>query len=308
MKKLPLLATAATLACLTASLHAATVYRINSGAGSGQYWNQAANWNDSGNPAASGKDYVVANGQNLRASGEFAGDSLTFTNGGSLGIFNAVTVDNLSMTGSGNNYIVHNALTISLSNKSGGTSSFDISSDSLTFNTGAVSNRTLTINQAISGTAKLISRVGYKFNSTKTDNTNKTVFASASNTWSGDIELQNGTFDFTHGISAQTLTLNGDASEIGGLSEGYSTARFFINDGESYTFTSITTGTHSLDLGTYSVDDLNSWLSGNGESDKALFEAVGGASGLIIVAVPEPSSAALLGLGGLALILRRRRK
>jgi hypothetical protein len=33
----------------------------------------------------------------------------------------------------------------------------------------------------------------------------------------------------------------------------------------------------------------------------------GGTSGLIVNPVPEPSSAALLGLGGLALILRRRK-
>ncbi len=68
--------------------------------------------------------------------------------------------------------------------------------------------------------------------------------------------------------------------------------------------------------GTTGVVDGNTWNTVSGSTSTALSNTLGNPAGNIVVtpltamslnAIPEPSSAALLGLGGLTSILRRRK-
>jgi len=89
-------------------------------------------------------------------------------------------------------------------------------------------------------------------------------------------------------------------------------------DLDTFTFTDLSGPGSRIGVGTYTLFDANSLALGNslgstvftesllGYATATLFES-GGDIFLSVTAVPEPSSTALLGLGGLALMLRRKR-
>ena len=89
-------------------------------------------------------------------------------------------------------------------------------------------------------------------------------------------------------------------------------------DLDAFTFTDLSGPGSRIGVGTYTLFDANSLALGNslgstvftesllGYATATLFES-GGDIFLSVTAVPEPSSTALLGLGGLALMLRRKR-
>ena len=89
-------------------------------------------------------------------------------------------------------------------------------------------------------------------------------------------------------------------------------------DLDAFTFTDLSGPGSRIGVGTYTLFDADSLALGNslgstvftesllGYATATLFES-GGDIFLSVTAVPEPSSTALLGLGGLALMLRRKR-
>jgi len=89
-------------------------------------------------------------------------------------------------------------------------------------------------------------------------------------------------------------------------------------DLDTFTFTDLSGPGSRIGVGTYTLFDADSLALGNslgstvftesllGYATATLFES-GGDIFLSVTAVPEPSSTALLGLGGLALMLRRKR-
>lgn len=97
-------------------------------------------------------------------------------------------------------------------------------------------------------------------------------------------------------FSGLTTSINNNIAVNGGIAVNYNTASNHTN-GTIITFDNVATGTFQDEFGT---DRLNAiQLTSDGGNPVSQY--------VVITTIPEPSSTALLGLGGLALILRRRK-
>jgi hypothetical protein len=94
-----------------------------------------------------------------------------------------------------------------------------------------------------------------------------------------------GSTNFAGYVAADSVTVGGISETFTLDHNGSTDSNFWAANGATYLFTS----------DTLTITDTSTDLN------------VGGISAIQITTVPEPSSTALLGLGGLALILRRRR-
>lgn len=163
-----------------------------------------------------------------------------------------------------------------------------------------------------------------------TDNNSLAAFASSNNYGTGFFngaantgdagfdDLVGGQFWNNGGPSTATLTLNVEIGKVyqfqyiimDGRGPGNYTGRTAVlgdgdgdasNDSAAVSRTNGTTGNGNSITGTFTADAITQDITLTG-SDVGLTGYV-----LRVTPVPEPSSTALLGLGGLALILRRRR-
>lgn len=139
---------------------------------------------------------------------------------------------------------------------------------------------------------------------------------------SADRTLMNGYTSFNSG-DAGTITLSGISSDFTGAVGGYTVVVYFESDNNARE-ASITLGATTIngrDASTFS-GTYNEATGVGVDSNYAVFSGLTansvnididstpgrmGITGIALYATPEPSSTALLGLGGLALILRRRK-
>ncbi len=115
------------------------------------------------------------------------------------------------------------------------------------------------------------------------------------------------TLRFVGGTSNWVINDGGGGGEFG-AGQGFS-----ANTSLTFTFTYEGSNDYSYTFGSGSGDNFTATNTISGVDGIKLFtfsQGSGenfGANNLVVTAVPEPSSAALLGLGGLALIMRRRK-
>ena len=169
-----------------------------------------------------------------------------------------------------------------------------------------------TIDGSISYTVTNVTDVGSNGLQTSTNDANTAVF-----TFVGgpvDLTITNNDndisviFDDIIGGPGATNTFAADAGQWT-FDQGTATTSVptFTNVDGTFTFNSIAAGFEgpSQDWGTLTISGITelTWTS----SDDSNFESFSFAAVTAGTAVPEPSSSALLGLGGLALLARRRR-
>ena len=158
------------------------------------------------------------------------------------------------------------------------------------------------------------------------------VGATGSITGSGFFDLDRGTFTFENGADVSTTQWEQKGTNI--FSYNLGASGFQTLTPGTFRFgggATIANATYNVDMASYTgglgIITLMDFGSDAGSMDNATFQGAGGlnvlnnggytanlqwndtteAIELNITAVPEPSSAALLGLGGVALILRRRK-
>lgn len=260
---------------------AATVAWDNGG--TGQSWQTAGNWNPDGRPAT-GDDVTIATGDAVTLNPGFGGDHLIINGGGS------VTVSNGSSLRQSNSF---------------GEETF-------------IDNGTLNLNDASYGL----------------DNGGALTILANSTNFSGVINLVNSSIvtggeiwlgSNTASSTNQTATINLTNSTIdsnGGVGIWF----WDTNATDNNISININGGNSSIEsrigrrLSGVASDNAVSWetlwnegsLKFNGAnsgvfSDHFTTTGTVGTAGYTLNSIPEPSSTALLGLGGLALILRRRK-
>ncbi len=192
--------------------------------------------------------------------------------------------------------------------QSNGTTTTIKSTGSMTFNN--VDWETI-IQQNAAGTSTMTVETGGLLNFTATAGNGTRFFVGNAN-GTGVLNLNGGTFtgsnltEFIIGRQGATGTFNINAgtANVGHLdvdSDGTST----VNFGENSTGALTVTGWTVSDFETLWNDGKLTYNGAQTGNFSDHFQVSG--STLSAVAVPEPSSTALLGLGGLALILRRRK-
>ncbi len=127
-------------------------------------------------------------------------------------------------------------------------------------------------------------------------------------TGSADLIIQGtGTAIFTDDVSTFSGSLLGTSGVILDFDESYSFAslnldassQLLLDDDVNLVFQGVTFGATSLDAGVYTFAELN--------EDFDAFLVDGGSGTVTVGVIPEPASLALLGLGGLCMLGRRRR-
>ena len=122
-------------------------------------------------------------------------------------------------------------------------------------------------------------------------------------------------------VAGETYTLTVDVGQVHAFSDGEARIWLFGSTGGVGTNFAENAGIVANNQGLYLLDQTVSFTAGAGEAGQSLGIAISGGTNtdpgtrqvlfdnvrLEFDVVPEPSSAALLGLGGLALIFRRRK-
>ena len=271
------------LACsMAAATSQAAIITLTGANAFGESWLTAADWSNNAVPTA-GNDYIADNeavGGLFRSpstTGQtFAGDSLTLLGYMHLKSANA-TVNNLILNNGG---VINGGWSGSNGTTLNGGITLADSSDNF-FTTGGPDTRTLTINSTIAGTGNL------SIDSSDGGFVGTVALTNAANSFTGLLTVTGtGSLDFNYDHD----TAAGLSIDSGGL----------LNLDQTLSFNTLSLLGNSIGAGTYNVADFTA-LDG---SYTGLFTDGGGS---ITVVVPEPSSALLLGLGGLALVARRRR-
>ena len=107
-----------------------------------------------------------------------------------------------------------------------------------------------------------------------------------------------------NGAKEGVFNLNGGSMVVDGIATGGGTLDF--DDNTTFNFSGIGSSL-TMDFGGTYYNSLTDVTGDFGTVFNGAIKAIDNGNGTFTVAVPEPSSTALLGLGGVALLLRRRR-
>ncbi|MBK1829299.1 PEP-CTERM sorting domain-containing protein [Verrucomicrobiaceae bacterium R5-34] len=306
MKKIAL------LSLMSLPLSAATVSWDGGGADS--LWETADNWSDDAVPS-SGNDYVV-DANTVRtadvSTNTFAGDSLTVQNGAVLNLYrtngggyftvshtiNSLTVSDAELRPESSVGSIGHILTNSVHFTGSNTINMNYNSGYTTLmflDGGLTGSGTIAITRDSTGSTRSLS-IGGDASGYDGDIT----FSNVENTEVLTLSLDHSSGWGTGGViigDYGTLSFNTDVTNTAGLvSMGTTGTTLDLLDGTSSTVGALSIGGNAVNPGVYDAASLGALGYGGSFT---------GAGSLTVV--PEPSSSALLALGGVAFFLRRRR-
>ncbi|NWK55803.1 PEP-CTERM sorting domain-containing protein [Verrucomicrobiaceae bacterium N1E253] len=244
-----------------------------------------------GNSLTIGGGKTLASGSNAEVVGGGAGTTLTVNGGATLNVGNVSNFETITVNGAAIDLLnVSGATNVNLTGATGNVASMTIDTGTITFSNGNPTFTSLTLSNS---SAIFTGSAGF---------TSSELFPS-------QISLTNGSSWLSQFVSNNTILFVDGSSSIELKGSGDP-----INSQTNQSSVNLASGAQLIFRNTNELDDqLNDsgtgdiWVNGVRVTALNKDTLLSTADNLTYTAIPEPSSTSLLGLAGLALILRRRK-